>query len=68
MKPSLRLLVSNYGIGLAYEKLTLAVLKGYSFHLKHTGRTGDGGQDFTGYWKLRDRKIPVVGESCLLVS
>ncbi len=62
MKLSQKLLQSTYRIGLAYEKLTVGVLKQYSFHLKHTGGTGDGGQDFTGYWKLSDRSIPVVGE------
>ena len=55
-------LESSYRVGLAYERLTLAVLKQYSFHLTRTGGKGDGGQDFTGYWKLPDRNIPVVGE------
>ena len=54
---------SPFKVGLAYEKLTVEVLKRYGFHLKHTGRGGDGGQDFTGHWMLPRRTLPVVGEA-----
>lgn len=58
---SYKLMQSTYKIGLSYEKLTLAVLRGHKFYLKHTGGPGDGGQDFTGYWSLPEKNIPVVG-------
>lgn len=62
MKLSLLLFNSPYQVGLAYERLTLAVLKDYSFHLRHTGKAGDGGQDFDGWWQLSKRSIPIIGE------
>lgn len=58
---------SPYKVGLDYERLTLAVLRGYSFHLKRTGGPRDGGQDFTGHWSLPERNIPVIGEAVLRV-
>ena len=56
---------SKVKVGLDYERLVVAVLRGYSFQLKHTGRSGDEGQDFTGNWSLPHRNIPVVGEKML---
>lgn len=57
---------SAHTIGLEYEKLVLLVLKKKGFQLMHTGGSGDGGQDFTGYWVLSNKKIPVVGtEPCV---
>ena len=53
---------SSYSVGLAYELLVMEVLERYSFQLKHTGGAGDGGQDFSGYWVLPDKRVPVVGE------
>ena len=53
---------SNVSIGLAYELLVLKVLQSYSFHIRHTGRKGDRGQDFIGHWVLPDQRVPVVGE------
>ena len=53
---------SSYSVGLAYELLVMEVLERYSFQLKHTGGTGDGGQDFNGYWVLPDKRLPVVGK------
>ena len=62
MKPTYRLLnKSSYSVGLAYEMLVLNVLQRYSFQIKHTGGSGDGGQDFNGYWVLPGKNIPVVG-------
>jgi len=34
----------------------------HSFKVTPSGRTGDGGIDFKGYWDLPDRKVPVVGQ------
>ena len=62
MKSSLPLSTSPYRVGLAYERLSLSILKSYSFHLRHTGKAGDGGQDFDGWWQLSKRSIPIVGE------
>ena len=53
---------SNVSIGLAYELLALKVLRSYSFHIRHTGRRGDRGQDFIGHWVLPNQRVPVVGE------
>lgn len=53
---------STRSVGLAYEKLSMAVLKLYSFDLSHTGGSHDGGQDFIGRWILPDRTIPIVGK------
>lgn len=61
-------ILSTRKVGLNYEKLVLAVLESYSFQLKHTGGTGDGGQDFTGCWRLPQRNIPVIGECRLAES
>jgi hypothetical protein len=55
--------LSPYKVGLEYEKLSLEVLRRYVFHLKHTGCSGDGGQDFTGFWFLSKRAVPIVGET-----
>ena len=54
-------LESPYRVGLDYEKLSLQVLRGLAFQLKHTGGCGDGGVDFTGHWELSKRTIPVIG-------
>ena len=62
-KSGKRCFYSTYRVGLAYEKLTIEVLKKLNFKLVHTGGTGDQGQDFTGYWVLPHKKIPVVGEA-----
>lgn len=56
---------STYSVGLAYEMLVLNVLHKHSFQIRHTGGTGDEGQDFNGYWMLPDKKIPVVGMSLI---
>ena len=54
---------SSYKVGLAYEKLSLEVLRRYVFHLKHTGRSGDEGQDFSGYWIISRKAVAIVGEA-----
>ena len=59
---SLQKAPSNVSIGLAYELLVMKVLQSYSFHIRHTGRKGDRGQDFIGHWVLPDQRVPVVGE------
>ena len=48
-------------IGLAFEKLSVAVLRRNSFDIEHCGRTGDKGIDFKGHWVLLDKEIPVIG-------
>ena len=48
-------------IGLAFEKLSVAVLRRNSFDIEHCGRTGDKGIDFKGHWVLLDKMIPVIG-------
>ncbi len=54
---------STFQTGLAYERLVMEVLRGYSFQLVHTGRTGDRGMDFLGHWVLPgNRRIQVIGQ------
>ena len=48
--------------GLYYEHLTLRTLLTYSFSVKHEGKTGDKGKDFSGEWVLPDAQIRIVGK------
>ena len=52
---------SPYSVGLAYEVLVLNTLRRHMFQLMHTGGAGDGGQDFSGFWNLPNKRVPVVG-------
>ena len=53
---------SSVSVGRAYELLSLGVLRRYSFQLIHSGRPGDGGQDFIGHWVLPNQRVKVVGK------
>ena len=52
--------------GLYYERLTLRTLLAYSFRIKHEGKSGDKGKDFSGEWVLPDRQIRIIGEGIVV--
>ena len=53
--------------GVYYERLTLRTLLQHSFSIKHEGKSGDKGKDFSGEWVLPDKQIRIVGEGSRLV-
>lgn len=55
--------ISNFIVGKHYEKVVIEVLRTYSFHIWHCGRSGDKGVDFTGSWVLPNMEVPVIGEA-----
>jgi hypothetical protein len=48
--------------GPAYEKHVLALLKRLRFSVVGTGRAGDGGVDFQGWWLLPDQELRILGQ------
>lgn len=57
-------MTSKQALGLAYELLSVNVLRKNGFSVDHCGRKGDKGIDFKGNWTLSDLKtVPVIGES-----
>ena len=63
-----KLAISNFTIGRHYEKVVIAILRTYSFHIWHSGRSGDKGVDFTGSWVLPNKEVPVIGERYIKVN
>eukprot|EP01122_Echinamoeba_exundans_P004920 TRINITY_DN15127_c0_g1_i1.p1 TRINITY_DN15127_c0_g1~~TRINITY_DN15127_c0_g1_i1.p1 ORF type:complete len:248 (-),score=16.76 TRINITY_DN15127_c0_g1_i1:188-931(-) len=48
--------------GPSYEKHVLALLKRLRFSVVGTGRAGDGGIDFQGWWLLPDQEVRIFGQ------